>query len=70
MWIFCSPKCLERQNLTVRMVDAIMCIFSKFTNPSKLVLLPSWANVMSFNKSGMKGITGGDNLATAILYAL
>lgn len=61
------PKCLERQNRIVRIVCAIICIFSKLTKPSKLVLLPSWANVISLSKSGIKGITGGCNLPTDIL---
>lgn len=61
------PKCLERQNLTALMVDAIICIFSKFTRPSMEVLLPSCANVMSFSSNGMNGITGGCNLPTDIL---
>lgn len=63
-----SPKCLERQNLTARIVDAIMCIFSKFTRPSMLVLLPSWANVISFSSRGINGMTGGCNLPTDILH--
>lgn len=44
-----------------------MCIFSKFTRPSMLVLLPSCANVISFNSNGMNGMTGGCNLPTDIL---
>jgi hypothetical protein len=62
-----SPKCLERQNLTARIVDAIMCIFSKLTRPSTLVLLPSCANVISFNSNGINGITGGWSFPTDIL---
>lgn len=62
-----SPKCRDRQNLTARIVDAIMCIFSKLTKPSMLVLLPSCANVISFSSSGMNGMTGGCNLPTDIL---
>lgn len=53
----------------VRIVWAIMCIFSKLTNPSRLVLLPSWANVMSLSSSGMKGINGGCSLPTNTRYA-
>jgi hypothetical protein len=49
------------------MVDAIICIFSKLTRPSMLVLLPSCANVISFNSNGINGITGGCNLPTDIL---
>lgn len=63
-----SPKCLERQNLTALIVDAIICIFSKFTSPSMLVLLPSCANVISFNSNGMKGMTGGWSFPTDILH--
>lgn len=62
------PKCLERQNLTALIVDAIMCIFSKFTRPSMLVLLPSCANVISFSSNGIKGMTGGCSLPTDILW--
>lgn len=69
MWKMDLPKCLERQNRIVRMVCAIICIFSKFTRPSKLVLLPSCAKVMSFSSSGMNGITGGCNLPTKLLLA-
>lgn len=61
------PRCLDLQKRIVRMVCAIMCIFSKFTKPSKLVLLPSWANVMSFNSRGMNGMTGGCNFPTKFL---
>lgn len=64
---FYLPKCLDRQNRRVRMVCAIICIFSKFTKPSRLVLLPSCAKVISFNSSGMNGITGGCNLPTKLL---
>lgn len=67
-WNVLVPKCLERQNRIVRMVCAIICIFSKFTSPSKLVLLPSCANVMSFSSRGMNGITGGCNFPTKLLY--
>lgn len=45
-----------------------MCIFSKFTKPSKLVLLPSCANVISFNSNGINGITGGSFLAISALW--
>lgn len=64
---FYSPKCLDRQNRIVRIVCAIICIFSKFTSPSKLVLLPSCAKVISFNSSGINGITGGCNFPTKLL---
>lgn len=67
---FNLPKCRERQNLTALIVDAIMCIFSKFTRPSMLVLLPSWANVISFNSNGINGMTGGCNLPTDILQTV
>lgn len=63
-----SPKCLDRQNLIALIVEAIICIFSKFTRPSTLVLLPSWANVMSFRSNGMNGMIGGCNFPTYVLY--
>lgn len=53
----------------IRIVWASICIFSKLTRPSAYVLLPSWVKVMSFRIRGMKGITGGDILFRAILYA-
>lgn len=63
------PKCRERHSRIVRIVCAIMCIFSKFTSPSRLVLLPSCANVMSLSSSGMNGTTGGCSLPTKTRYA-
>jgi len=41
------PKCLALQYLSVLMVCASMCIFSKLTRPFTWVLLPSWVNFMS-----------------------
>lgn len=51
-------------------VWASICIFSKLTRPSKLVLFPSCVKVMSFKSNGMKGTIGGCSLLTLTLYDL